>query len=64
MMWKILTAQIREVIYYSLTTRGLFSEEQKGCSKGSRGLAELLYTDKIHPKREQEEREISSNGLD
>ena len=31
MMWKILTAQIREKIYYSLTSRGLFPDEQKGC---------------------------------
>ena len=45
MMWKILTAQIREEIYYSLTSLGLFPDEQKGCYKGSRGTAELLYID-------------------
>ena len=45
MIWKILTAQIREEIYYSLTSRTLFPEEQKGCRKGSRGTAELLYID-------------------
>ena len=45
MMWKILTAQIREEIYYSLTSRSLVPDEQKGCSKGSRGTAELLYID-------------------
>ena len=45
MMWKILTAQIREKIYYSLTSRGLFPGEQKGYYKGSRGTAELLYID-------------------
>ena len=45
MMWKILTAQIREEIYYSLTSRGLFPDEQKGSYKGSRGTAELLYID-------------------
>ena len=45
MMWKILTAQIREKIYYSLTSRGLFPDEQIGCCKGSRGTAELLYID-------------------
>ena len=45
MMWKILTAQIREKIYYSLTSRGLFPDEQKGCHKGSRDTAELLYID-------------------
>ena len=45
MMWKILTVQIKEVIYYSLTNRRLFPDEQKGCCKGSRGMAELLYID-------------------
>ena len=45
MMWKILTAQIRKEIYYSLTSCGLFPEEQKGCCKGSRGTSELLYID-------------------
>ena len=44
-MWKILTAQIRENIYYSLKSRGLFPDEQKGCRKGSTGKAELLYID-------------------
>ena len=43
--WKILTAQIREEMYYSLTSCGLFSKEKKGCRKGSRGRAELLYID-------------------
>ena len=42
MIRKILTAQISEEIYYSLTSLWLFSEEQKGCNKGSRGTAELL----------------------
>ena len=44
-MWKQLTEQIREKIYYSLTSRGLFPDEQKGCRKGSKGTAELLFTD-------------------
>ena len=43
MMWKTLKAQKREEIYYSLTFRGLFPEEQKGCCKVSRGITELLY---------------------
>ena len=43
MMWKILTAQIREKFYNSLTSRGLFPDEQKGCGKGSRRTADLLY---------------------
>ena len=45
MMWKILTAHIREDIYYSLTSGGLFPDKQKGCHKGPRGTAELLYID-------------------
>ena len=44
-MWKILIAQIREEIYYSLTSHLLFSEEQKGCRKGSRSTGELHYID-------------------
>ena len=38
---KILTAQIKGEFYYSLTSRGLFPEEQTG----SRGTGELLYND-------------------
>ena len=45
MMWKIQAAQIREEIYFSLTSCGLFPDEQKGCSKESRGTGELLYLD-------------------
>ena len=45
MRWKILTAQIREKIYYSLISRGLVPDEQKECRKGSRVTAELLYID-------------------
>ena len=45
MTWKILTAQKREEIYYSLTSRGLFPAEQKGCRKESRGTEELLCID-------------------
>ena len=45
MMWKILTAQIREVIYYSITNCNLFPDEQKGFCKRSRGTVELLYID-------------------
>ena len=43
MMKKRLTAQMRKEIYYSLTSRRLFPEEQKRTCKGSRGTAELLY---------------------
>ena len=45
MMWKILTAQIREEIYFSLTSCGLFLEEHKGFRKGSQDKGELLYID-------------------
>ena len=44
-MWKILTAQIREEIYFSLTSHGLLTKEQKGYRKGPRGTGELLYID-------------------
>ena len=44
MIWK-LTAQIREGIYDSLISCGLFPEEQKGCCKWTRGTGELLYID-------------------
>ena len=49
-MWKILTAQIKEEIYYSLTSHGLFSEEQKGCHRHSR----ITLHRSTHPKREQD----------
>ena len=45
MMWKIFTAHRREEVYYSLTSCRWFPDEQKGCRKGSRGTAELLYID-------------------
>ena len=45
MMWKILTAQLREKSCCSLRSRRLFPEEQKGCHKGSQGTGKLLYTD-------------------
>ena len=41
---KLLTAQIRE-IHYSLISHKLFSKEQKGCGKGTKGTRELLYID-------------------
>ena len=33
------------MIYYSLISRSLFPDEQKGCCKGPRGTAVLLYID-------------------
>ena len=44
-MWKILTAQLREETYNSLTSRGFSPAEQKGCRKGFRVTGELLYID-------------------
>ena len=43
MIWKILTAQIREVIYDSLISQGLFPEEQKERRRGATGTREQLY---------------------
>ena len=45
MMWKILTSQISEEIYDSLTSHRLVPKEQKGCHNGSRATGELLYID-------------------
>ena len=63
-MWKILTAQIREEIYFLLTSRGLFPEEQKGCRKGSRGNAELLHSDQHILNESKTRRKTSSYDLD
>ena len=43
MMGKILTAQVREEIYYSFISHRQFPEEQKGCRKGIRKTGELRY---------------------
>ena len=43
MIWKMLTAQIKENIKYSLTSREIFPEEKKGCQKRSRGTEDILY---------------------
>ena len=45
-MWQILTAQIKEDIYYSPISRELFLEELKGIYNGKRGTGDLLYIDK------------------
>ena len=42
---KIVTAQMREKIYYSLKSKLLFSEERKECHKGKRGTRDFLYID-------------------
>ena len=41
MMWKILKAQIKEEIYYSLINSGIYPEVLKGFYKGTRGTGEL-----------------------
>ena len=43
-MWKILTAHLREEIYYSCGCRELFPEEQR-MPKGTRGSDGSLYKD-------------------
>ena len=45
MIWKILMAQIREKIYYSLISCEIFPEEQKRYCKRTRGTEEILYID-------------------
>ena len=61
-MWKILKAQIREKIYYSLISRRIFHDEQKACSRETRGKRKLLNFDKhILNKNETDK---SSYGLD
>ena len=45
-MWKLLTGVIADQIYTHLDQEKLLPEEQKGCSKGSRGTNDLLYTDR------------------
>ena len=61
-IWKILTTQIREEIYCSLTSRGLFPEEQRGGCKESRGTVVTLHRS-AHSKREQDQAEKSNYGL-
>ena len=62
-MWKILTVQIREEIYYSLTSRGLFPVEQKGYRNGFKGTGELLYIDQSILNESKAKRKKISYGL-
>ena len=55
-MWKKLTWQIRENIYYSLISCAIFPDEQKGCHKITRGTEELLYLDQ-HIRHESKTRQ-------
>ena len=45
-MWKLLTGVIADQIYAHLDQQKLLPEEQKGCSKGSRGTNDLLYIER------------------
>ena len=62
MMGKILMAQIKEEIYYSLKSRRLFHKKQKGCRKRSWDRKATLHWS-THPQREQDGTEKSSYGL-
>ena len=64
MMCKILTIKIREEIYFSLTSRRLFPEEQRGCLKGSRDTGELLYIDQHILNENKTRRKNPGYGLD
>ena len=44
--WKLLKSVIANQIYAHLDQKKLLPEEQKGCSKGSRGTNDLLYIDR------------------
>ena len=64
MMWKILTAQIREEIYYSLTIRKLFPEEPKKMPQRIQKHRSVTLHRSAHPKQEQDQMEKSSYGMD
>ena len=64
MMCKIQTSQTREKIYYSLTSRGLFPDQQKGCCQGSKDTAELLYIDQRILNESKTRRKKSSYDVD
>ena len=65
MMWKILTAHIREEIYYSLISYGIFTDEQKGSSKRTRCTEELLYIDQhIHNESKTRQKNLAMAWID
>ena len=61
MLWKILKAPIGEDIY-SMISRGIFSDEQKGCHKGTIVREEQQYMDQ-HILNESKTKQKFSNGL-
>ena len=52
-MWKMLTVQIRENIYYLLISRELFREEQKGCHKETKEQESYCILINTPSKREK-----------
>ena len=60
MMWEILTAQIKEEIYYSLISHRLFIEEQRVIKKNRRSTIHWS----THPQGEQNETKKCSYGVD
>ena len=63
MMWKILRAQIREKIHYSLTSRGLFPYEERMLQRIQRHSRVTLHRS-AHPEWEQDQTKKSRYGLD
>ena len=62
-MWKILTAQIKEEIYYSMEYRGLFPNELKENNGKTRGTWPITYR-LAHPQRSQNKAGKCSHGMD
>ena len=51
LMWKLLTGVFADQIYAHLDQEKLLTEEQKGCTKGSRETNDLLYIDRTVIKK-------------
>ena len=57
-IWRIVTALIKEEIYNSLVWRGLFSEEKPECSQGSKGTDSQLHINQHILKETKPERKM------
>ena len=64
MMLKILMAQIREKIYYSLISRGIFPRNWKDAAREPETQRNYYIYRSTHPQREWNETEKSTYGLD
>ena len=64
MMWKILTAQIREKIYNSVISCRLFPEDTERTPQENQRHRGTTIRRSTHPQREKNETEKSSYGLD